>query len=69
MTRSTWPALGLLHALGAGIDRDGLELVVQRKLLDQGVPQLVVVVDDQDFAAVGHRIRSPRASARRICAK
>ena len=51
--------LGLGHALGAGIDRDRLEFVVQGELLDQGGPQFRVIVDDQDFAAVGHRFPGP----------
>ena len=42
--------LGALHALGAGIDRDRLEFVVQRELLDQGVAQFGIIVDDQDLA-------------------
>src|SRR5262249_52297246 len=53
--------LGLLDALGAGIDRDRLEFVMQRKLLDERVPQLVVVVHDQDFTAIRHLIRPFRA--------
>ena len=48
-------ALGRLHALGAGVDRDRLEFLVQRQLLDQRLAQLGVVVDDQDGALVRHR--------------
>ena len=48
-------ALGRLHALGAAVDRDGLELLMQRQLLDQRVAQFGIVVDDQDGASVGHR--------------
>ena len=65
--------LGLGDALGAGIDRDRLEFVVERELLDQGGPQFRVIVDDQDLAAVGHRVPGPprryMAIARRLCAK
>ena len=64
MTRSIWPALASCDALGAGIDRDRLEFVVQGELLDQGGPQLRVIVDDQDFAGIGHRFPGlPKAVA------
>ena len=46
---------GGLHALRAGIDRLGVELLVQRELLDQRVAQFGVVIDDQDLARVGHK--------------
>ena len=46
--------LGGLHALGAVVDRDRLEFLVQRELLDQRLAQLGIVVDDQDFAGVRH---------------
>ena len=48
------PGLGGLHALGAGIDRDRLEFLVQRELLDQRLAQLGIVIDDQDLADVRH---------------
>jgi hypothetical protein len=56
-----------LHALRAGIDRLGVELLVQRELLDQRVAQLGVVIDDQNFPRVGHqrlRGRNPYTVAR-----
>ncbi len=46
--------LGRLQALGGGVDRLRLELLVQGELLDQGGGQFRVVVDDQDAACVGH---------------
>ena len=49
--------LGGLHALGAGLDRDRLEFLVQRKLLDQRVAQLRVVVHDQNLAGIRHQER------------
>ncbi len=48
-------AFGRLHRLGAGIDRDGVEFLMQRQLLDQRLAQLGFVVDDQDGPLVGHR--------------
>ncbi len=49
-------AFGRLHPLGAAVDRDGVELLVQRQLLDQRLAQLGIVVDDQDGASIGHRV-------------
>src|SRR4029079_14776802 len=67
------PGLGFGYTLGAGIDRHRLEFVVEGELLDQGGPQFRVIVDDQDLAAVGHRVSgSPKAYmaiARRLFAK
>ena len=65
------PGLGGLHPLGPAFDGDRLELVVQRKLLDQRIAQLRVVVDDQDFSGIGHGFfRGPPADiARRRRAK
>jgi hypothetical protein len=48
--------LGRLHPLGAAVDRDGVEFLMQRQLLDQRLAQLVIVVHDQDGASVGHRV-------------
>ena len=55
--------LGGLHALGPAVDRDRLELLVQRQLLDQRLAQLGVVVDDQDCAFVRHRPKNPPKDA------
>ena len=58
-----------LHALRAGIDRFGVEFLVQRELLDQRFAQLGVVIDDQDFAGVGHerlRGRNPSMPLREV---
>jgi hypothetical protein len=52
-----------LHALGAGVGRHRLELLVQRQLLDQRVAQLGIVVDDQDLADVGHHGSRPSKNA------
>ena len=46
--------LGGAGALGAGIDGGGLELVMQRQLLDQRVAQIGIVIHDQDLAGIGH---------------
>ena len=43
------------HRLGAAVDRQRLEFVMQRDLLHQGLEQIGVVVDDQDFAGIRHR--------------
>jgi hypothetical protein len=50
------PGLGRLHALGAVIDRDRFELLMQRKLLDQRFAQLGIIIHDQDFAGAGHSV-------------
>ena len=60
---------GDLHALGAGIDRLGLEFLMQRELFDQSVTQLGIVIDDQDLAGVRHgRLRGGKPRYR-CCAK
>jgi hypothetical protein len=43
-----------LQTLGAGLDRNGVEFLVQRQLLDQRGAQLVVVLNDQNRALVRH---------------
>jgi hypothetical protein len=43
-----------LHAFGARFDRTGLEFVVQSELFDKPAAKLVVIVNDQDFSAIGH---------------
>ena len=48
------PGLGGLYPFGPVVDRDRLELLVQRELLDQRLAQLGVVVHDQDFAGIRH---------------
>ena len=58
--------LGGLHAFGAGIGRDGFELLVQRELLDQRVAQFRIVIDDQDFAGIRHGTRPPVLRAIRV---
>ena len=52
-------ALGRLHPLGAAVDRDGVELLVQRQLLDQRFAQFGIVIDNQDGTLVGHRSKAP----------
>ena len=54
--------LGRLHPFGAGVDRDRLELLVQRELLDQRLAQFGVVVDDQDLAGIRHSLAPGPAS-------
>ncbi len=54
ITRSIWPVLASCTPLVPGSTDDRLELVMQRQLLDERVPQLGVVVDNQDFSAVRH---------------
>src|SRR5215471_7908675 len=51
-----------MYALGSIVDRDRLEFLVQRELLDQRLAQFGVVVHDQDFAGI--RRPSGPASAR-----
>ncbi len=46
--------LGGGSALGAGVDGGGLELFVQRQLLDQRLAQIGIVIHDQDLAGIGH---------------
>src|SRR4029077_6194624 len=46
-------------ALAAGLDGDGFELLVQGQLFRQPVAQLGLVVDNQDFARIGHSVRPP----------
>ena len=43
-----------LRALGPGIDGAGLEFLMQRKLLDQRVTKIAIIVHDQNFARVSH---------------
>ncbi len=50
MTRSTWPLRAICTPLAPLSTAVGLEFLVQRKLLDQRLAQLGVVVDDQDLA-------------------
>ena len=63
MTRSTWPFLATCTPLEARIHGFGCELFVQRKLLDERVGELRVIVDDQDFARVGHGLAPDFAAA------
>ena len=58
--------LGGAGALGAGIDRGGFELVVQRQLLHQRIAQIGIVIHDQDLAGIGHGYNPLR---RRVQAK
>ena len=54
ITRSIWPAFAACTPLAAAVDRDRLELLVQRQLLGQRIAQLGIVVDNQDLARVRH---------------
>ena len=47
-------ALGGLHALGAVFGGDGVELVMQRQLLDQRFAQFGIVIDNQNGPLAGH---------------
>ena len=47
--------LGGIDALGAGLDRVGLELLVQAELLGERAAHVGVVVDDQNLAGNGHQ--------------
>ena len=60
MTRSIWPALAACTPLAPVSSDSGLEFLVQGKLLDQGVAQFGVVVDDQDFSDIRHGCRPPK---------
>ncbi len=46
---------GELHSLGGGLRLQRLELIKQRKLLDQCLAKVGIVVNDQDFSS-GHVI-------------
>jgi hypothetical protein len=48
------PGLGRLHALAAGVDGFGLELLVQRQLFGQRFAQFRVVVDNENLSRVRH---------------
>src|SRR6185295_2442131 len=54
ITRSICPALAVCTPLGSVVDRDRLEFLVQRELLDQRLAQLGVVFHDQDLAGIRH---------------
>ena len=54
------PGLGGLHTFGAVFRSDRLEFLVQRQLLGQRVAQFGIVVDNKDFARVGHQSGIPR---------
>ena len=47
--------LGDLYALGGVFRRHGLELVMERELLDKRFAHVYVVVDDQNSAGRGHQ--------------
>src|ERR1700748_2366187 len=64
ITRSICPALAALHPLGAIVDRDRFEFLVQRELLDQRLAQFGVVVHDQDLAGIRHSSAPESASPR-----
>ena len=68
-TRSTWPCRADCNALGGGAFLDGLELLVERELLDQAVAEHVVVIDDQDLSGRHDRLcrvaSGPKARNRR----
>jgi hypothetical protein len=53
--------LGRLDTLGGAVLRLRFEFLVQRKLLDQGVAQLGVIVDNQQFSGIRHISGPPRA--------
>ena len=46
--------LGGLHTLAAGLDRDGLELLVQRQLFGQRIAQFGIVIDNQNLPRIRH---------------
>src|SRR5881409_3050591 len=48
--------LGGLHRPDAGVYRNGLELVVQRQLLDERLAHVGIVLHDENAAGIGHGI-------------
>jgi len=63
------PSLGGLYALGSVVDRDRLELLMQRELLDQRLAQFGVVVHDQDLAIRHSSAPGPASPRNGVCAK
>ena len=55
--------LGGLHAFGSVLGRDRLEFLMQGELLDQGVAQFGVVVDNQNLSDIRHRAGPSEARA------
>jgi hypothetical protein len=51
--------LSRLHGLGAVFCHNGFELLIQRELIGQRITQFGVVINDQDFARVGHSLEKP----------
>jgi hypothetical protein len=47
--------LGLVDGGGRGVGTQDLELIVERELFGERVPQILVVVDDEKPARVRHR--------------
>ena len=45
-----------MYALGSIVDRDRLEFLVQRELLNECGAQLGVVIHNQYLAAIGHAL-------------
>jgi hypothetical protein len=64
------PGLGGLNPFGPVVDRDRLEVLMQRELLDQRLAQLGIIVHDQDLAGIRHS-SAPRPGSPRngVCAK
>ena len=54
MTRSGVPVSTALERRFRGFDRLDLKLGMQRQLLDQRLPQVGVVIDDQQSPRLGH---------------
>ena len=61
ITRSIWPPWRACTPLVPVSTAIGLELLVQRELLDQRLAQFGIVVDDQDLAGIRHGIASGAA--------
>ena len=61
--------LGGMDALGPVLDRNRLEFLMQRQLLDQRIAQLGIVIHDQYLAGVRHHGPAPRVHGSSYWAK
>ncbi len=59
MTRSIWPAFAACTPLAPRLGGDGFEFLMQGELLREGLAQLGIVINDQDFADIGHKMKNP----------
>src|SRR5438105_4399097 len=58
--------LGGLHALRAALHRNRFEFLMQGELLHQRIAQLWIIIDDQNLAAIRHRLRPWNPALREV---